>query len=72
MPYSSHRYDERYAIFMSDLIHKTDDIDNQSAYSIAQQHDPHGIRTFGIIPHPRTVTDKRCLDESGYSPSGRT
>ena len=34
----------------------TDDIDNQSAPTIAREHDPQGLRTIGIpLPHQKKI-----------------
>jgi hypothetical protein len=73
MPYSCHNHNERCMralILLANL--SADDIDNQSAPTIARQYDKHGVRTIGtvlllqnvhssgVLTKPDTVGEGEC------------
>ena len=64
---SRHHFNERYSLVASASL-MVDDIDNQSALSLAQHYDPKGLRTIGIH-FDDANSDSRGPHEARY---GRT
>ena|SRR5277367_3278676 len=66
---SRHHLNERYPLVASASL-MVDDIDNQSALSLAQHYDPKGLRTIGIH-FDDEIFDNRGAHEARYGRTGR-
>src|SRR5271170_306035 len=65
---SRHHFNERYSLVASAFL-MIDDIDNQSALSLAQHYDPKGLRTIGIHFDDEN-SDNRSAHETRYRRTG--